>query len=145
MITSFIPSFSNSASTRSISQAGDASTAPFRSDHDSFHLRRPIANYPSVAPHRGSRLYQNKGITDEFLARVCQQDKRTLVQKTIAIEAPSRLPGSMVTCVGRECWCDALMVVVQAEPEWAKEIEVALVPIFDPQSRFIHVEAEKSR
>jgi hypothetical protein len=122
-------------------EAGDAATAPFRSDHDRFQFRCPIANYPSVAPHRGSRLYQNKGITDEFLARVCQQDKRTLVQKTIAIEAPSRLPGSIVTCVRRKCRRDALMVMVQAEPEWAKEIEVAQVPMFDPKSRFIHIEA----
>jgi hypothetical protein len=66
------------------------------------------------------------------------------VQKTTTIEAPSRLPGSIIVCVGRECWRNALMVVVQAEPKWTKDIEVALVSIFDPQSRFVYVHAEKT-
>lgn len=51
----------------------------------------------------------------------------------MGVEAPAHLPRSIIIDIRCKPWRDALMVMVQAEPEWAKQFQAALVSTFDAQ------------
>ena len=53
--------------------------------------------------------------------------------KTVSVEPTPGFPGSLVVYIQRKLWCDILMMMVQGEPKWTKQIQAGFGAMLNAQ------------